>query len=188
MNKSTRTITEAEYKELITTIRTGIPGIIRPNNRVAMALVLEASLGLRIGDVLDLRLCDIIKDGDRMRLDIIEDKTGKKRTFTVPDSVYQYIMLYCIDNEICKDEKIIPIKVREVQRVLATAAESLGYERIGTHSFRKYFATDIYINNNYNIVLVQQLLQHSSAAITQRYIGISTQEIEAALLKHNSLL
>ena len=54
--------------------------------------------------------------------------------------------------------------------------------------FRKFFATEIYVNNNYNIILVQQLLQHSSAAITQRYIGISSKELEDALAGHIELL
>lgn len=36
----------------------------------------------------------------------------------------------------------------------------------------------------YNIALVQQLLQHSSAAVTQRYIGIQQQELEQAIEGH----
>ena len=59
---------------------------------------------------------------------------------------------------------------------------------IGTHSFRKYFATEIYKDNDYNIVLVQQLLQHSSVAITQRYIGITSKIQEDALQKHIHLM
>ena len=64
----------------------------------------------------------------------------------------------------------------------------LGYENISTHSFRKYFATEIYKNNGYDIVLVQHLLQHSSAAITQKYIGIDTKQVEDALQGHVQLL
>ena len=64
----------------------------------------------------------------------------------------------------------------------------LPIEDIGTHSFRKFFATEIYKNNDYNIVLVQQLLQHSSVAITQRYIGISSEMQERALQGHINLI
>ena len=32
------------------------------------------------------------------------------------------------------------------------------------YSFRKWYATEIYKNNGYDIALVQRLLQHSSAA------------------------
>ena len=41
-------------------------------------------------------------------------------------------------------------------------------ENISTHSFRKYFATHIYINNNYNVALVRELLQHSDLKTTQK--------------------
>ncbi|KIR01134.1 Phage integrase [Lachnospiraceae bacterium TWA4] len=58
---------------------------------------------------------------------------------------------------------------------------------IGTHSFRKYFATSIYLENGYNIELVRTLLQHSSSQITQKYIGIGQKDIEDALNKHIKL-
>ena len=66
--------------------------------------------------------------------------------------------------------------------------ENLGFEGIGTHSFRKWYATEIYKANGYDIALVQRLLQHSSAAVTQRYIGIEPQRIEEAILNHVDLL
>ncbi len=43
-------------------------------------------------------------------------------------------------------------------------------------------------NNGYDVALVQRLLQHSSAAVTQRYIGIEPQRIEKAIEGHATLL
>ena len=54
MNKKTLALTEEQYKEIIDTIRTGFLSS-RPNQRIATALVLEANLGLRISDILQLR-------------------------------------------------------------------------------------------------------------------------------------
>ena len=51
-------------------------------------------------------------------------------------------------------------------------------------SFRKFFATEIYKANGYNVALVQKLLQHSSTAVTQRYIGIQQKELETAIENH----
>ncbi len=144
--------------------------------------------GLRIEDILNLHLKDIIRDGDRYRLDITEKKTGKKRTFTVPFPIYQYIKLYAMEKGIGESECLFAIGERAVQKYLKTVAEYLGYDNIGTHSFRKFFATEIYKDNNFNIVLVQQLLQHSSVAITQRYIGITSEMQEKALQGHIRLL
>ena len=62
------------------------------------------------------------------------------------------------------------------------------YEGIGTHSFRKWYATEIYKANGCDIALVQRLLQHSSAETTQRYIGIEPQRIEKAIEGHATLL
>ncbi|MBX4265588.1 tyrosine-type recombinase/integrase [Clostridium estertheticum] len=190
-NKKTVALTEEQYKSIIKIIKEGftVDGkIFKINNRIATILVLEANLGLRIGDVLALTLNSIIRDGYRYRLNIIEDKTDKRRTFTVPIDIYNYIKMYCLENSIRSSAIIFDITERAIQKQLKLACDYLGYENISTHSFRKYFATQIYINNNYNIALVRQLLQHSNTSITQKYIGISTQEVENALLNHIKLL
>lgn len=186
MNKKTVALSREQYNEIIDTLRTGFSGC-RQNNRIATALVLEANLGLRISDIIHLKLNDIVKDGDRYRLDIIEQKTGKKRTFTVPIEIYSYIQQYCIDNDIKSNEVIFNVSERAVQKQLKIVCDYLGYENISTHSFRKFYATNIYVNNNYNVALVQQLLQHSSPVITQRYIGIGTQELEQAIKNNLNL-
>ncbi len=187
VNKKTKALTTAQYKEIITTMKEGFCGC-RPNERVATALVLEGNLGLRVSDVLRLRLCDIVRDGDRFRLSIVEKKTGKQRVFTVPLVIQQYIENYCLRNGIKPTERIFPITTREVQKVLARVCDYLGYEGISTHSFRKWYATEIYNNNGFDIALVQRLLQHSSTATTQRYIGIEPHRIEKAIEGHMQLL
>ena len=182
MNKCTVALTTDQYKEIISTMKKGFTGS-RPNDPIATALMLEANLGLRISDILRLRLSDIVKDGERYRLAITEQKTGKARTFTVPLALYQFIRCYCLDHAIPPEHRIFPLTERTVQRHLQQVCDYLGYAGIGTHSFRKYYATEIYKNNGYNIALVQQLLQHSSTAVTQRYIGIQ-QEVEKAIENH----
>ena len=186
-NKKTHALTQEQYKEIIQTMREGFSGC-RSNDRIATALVLEANLGIRIIDIVNLHLYDIVKDGNRYRLDIVEKKTGKTRTFTVPLDIYSYIQAYCINHEIKPNERIFAITERAIQKQLKIICDYLGYENISTHSFRKFFATEIYLDNNYNLILVQQLLQHSSPAITQRYIGINSKTLEDALEKHVQLM
>ena len=187
MNKKTKALTTEQYTEIILAMKEGFSGC-RPNERIATALVLEGNLGLRISDVLRLRLSDIVRDGDRYRLSIIEQKTGKQRDFTVPLVLKQYIENYCLRNNIRRNETIFPITERAVQKQLAIVCDYLGYEGISTHSFRKWYATEIYKTNGYDIALVQRLLQHSSASTTQRYIGIEPQRIEQAIMNHTQLL
>ena len=80
MNKRTKALTTEQYKEIVATMKQGFCGC-RPNERIATALVLEGNLGLRISDIVKLRPCDIVRDGDRYRLEIVEQKTGKHRIF-----------------------------------------------------------------------------------------------------------
>ena len=187
MNKKTLALTKEQYNEIIKTILNGFSGF-RPNKRLATALTLEANIGIRISDILKLKLNDIVKDGERYRLDIIEQKTNKKRTFTIPFQIYQYIENYCLKNNILPTERMFDITERAIQKQLKIVCEYLGYNGISTHSFRKFFATEIYKNSNYNIVLVQQLLQHSSSAITQKYIGIQQKDLEKAIENHIHLI
>ena len=176
-------LTTDQYKAIIHTMREG-RGSLRANPRCAAVLTAEANLGLRIGDILRLKLSDIVKDGGRYRLNITEEKTGKRRTFTVPGEVYSFLEDYAHDNGIGANETLFPICAYAVQKQLKKVCDMLGYENISTHSFRKWYATDIYNNNGHDIVLVQQLLQHSSPTVTRRYIGISDERVEQAISGH----
>ena len=187
MNKKTLALTEEQFKEVIETMREGFTGC-RPNIRVATALVIEANLGLRISDILKLRLSSIIKDGERYRLDIVEQKTGKRRTFTVPVVIYNYIKMYTLENGIKPNDIIFPLTERAIQKQLKLVVDFLEFEGVGTHSFRKFYATRIYNQNGHNIALVQQLLQHSSPMVTQRYIGIESKKLEEAIEQHICLI
>lgn len=187
MNKKTTALTTAQYQDIIQTMKTGFSGC-RPNERIATALVLEGNLGLRISDILKLRLSDIVRDGERYRLEITEQKTGKQRVFTVPLVIQQYMENYCLRNGIRLNDLMFPITERAVQKQLALVCDYLGYTGISTHSFRKWYATEIYKSSGYDIALVQRLLQHSSAAVTQRYIGMEPQRIEQAIEGHAQLI
>ena len=187
MNKKTKALTTEQYKEIIQIMREGFSGC-RANDRIATALVLEGNLGLRISDIIKLRPCDIVRDGDRYRLEVVEQKTGKRRVFTVPLVIQQYIENYCLRNTVRHTDVIFPITERAVQKQLKIVCDYLGYDGISTHSFRKWYATEIYKANGYDIALVQRLLQHSSAATTQRYIGIEPEKIETAIQNHAQLL
>lgn len=189
-NIKTKILTDQEYELIITSIRRGFTTNgkqIKPNPRIATILTIMANLGLRIGDVMKLRLSDIIRDGNRYRLDIKEQKTGKSREFTVPGEVFTFIQGYALEQEIRPNQKLFPITVRAVQKHLHCTAKYLKLSGVSTHSFRKYFATSIYQDNNYNIELVRTLLQHSNSSITQRYLGVQLPEIEQALQKHIKL-
>ena len=184
---TTVALTAEQYQDIITTMREGGVGF-RANPRVAASLVLEANLGMRIGDILQLRLVDIIRDAGRYRLNIVEEKTGKRRTFSVPAEIYAWLIDYAAAQGIGREERLFPLTVRAVQKALKLVTDYLELENVSTHSFRKYFATDIYRANGNDLALVSKLLQHSSPSITRRYIGISEESMEKAIAGHINLI
>lgn len=190
-NKTTRTITQREFDSIITTTLEGFTtesGVqVRPGRHMATIYTLEINLGLRISDIISLKLSDIVFESGRYHLDIVEQKTGKRRTFTVPTEVYAFIQAYALDRGIKPTQRLFPITTRAVQKHLKLVADHLNLTGIGTHSLRKFFCTSIYNENDFNIELCRVLMQHSSVAITQRYLGIQQKQVEEALKKHIKL-
>lgn len=191
----TRVISIEEYKLILTAIGTGFvyqangtDKKFRPNPRVKLALMLEGNLGIRIGDIVNLSLKSFRNNGTSIILDITEEKTGKSRIFTVPKEVYLVIKEYALDSKLGQEDKLFPLTERAVQKQLKIVCTHLGLEGISTHSFRKFYANEIFNDNEQNIELVRTLLQHSTIAITQKYLGISSKEIEAAISKHVHLV
>lgn len=180
-------LTDTQYTSIIQTLLHGF-GDSRPNPRVAAILTAEANLGMRVGDIVKLRMKDIVRDGNRYRLNVVEEKTGKLRRFTVPDEVYSFLRNYADKQRIADTDLLFPITVRQVQHHLKLVCDFLGYENISTHSFRKWYATDIYNSNGHDIVLVQHLLQHSSPMVTRRYIGVSDERMETAISRHVNII
>lgn len=189
MNKTCKALDKETYELIIKTIRNGFVDEeggyeFKPNNRLATILVVQANFGCRIIDILNLRLNDIVRENGRYHLDIVEQKTGKKRNFTVPDELYDFLKQYVEENRINPLAKIFPVCERAVQKQLKIVTDYLGLDGIGTHSFRKFYATSIYELADYDITVVQTLLQHSSVFTTQRYIGINQKKVEDVIQKH----
>lgn len=185
MNKKCRPLEKEEYEKIIETITFGFEdekGKCYSNKQIASAFVVQANTGLRIGDLLSLRLCDIVKDGNRYHFNNFrEQKTKKIRTFTISPEIYTYMQTYALENGIKPDSKLFNISSRGISKHLKRVCDYLGYERVGTHSFRKMYATEIYHISGNDIALVSILLAHSSVAITQKYIGVTSENIEKAL-------
>lgn len=191
MNYKCRDCTHEEFEQIVNTLRSGFMyhgQKVKSKERIADALVLEANLGIRIGDVLKLRLADFVRDGKDFRINIIEQKTGKKRNFIVPNEVISFINEYCIKWGISREQKLFPFHVRNVQKYLHMVCEILELQKVSTHSMRKFFSTKAYKKNGNDIRLVQKLLQHSSVLVTQNYIGIDTERIDIAIQNNVDLV
>lgn len=194
-NVCTLAVSDDEYREIIKTLEHGFTSELtdeqgnkyhiehRPNHRVAFALKLEYATGLRISDIVKLRQKDIVRDGDRYRLDIKETKTGKKRTSTISKQIYDCIDAYCAEHNIPSDRKIVGGTTYGIQKQLKFVADYLGLKRCSTHSLRKRGAQRLLALSNNNILAVQTWLNHSNAQTTYTYLASGNRELEEALNK-----
>ncbi len=179
-NKTCRPLTDEELEKVIITIRNGYRdkmGVVhRPNPQVSFAIWVEANLGLRISDIKQLKLCNFFKKNiNDYYLSIVEKKTGKRKELYCPSVIYDQIVNYCLDNNINTKQPIIKCSIRNVQKHLKYVSEYLDLgDNISTHSARKRFATQVYEKSNYDLLLLQSILLHSSPDITKRYVGLNT--------------
>ena len=139
---------------------------------VKVALYMEMTLGLRISDIFKINLEQLSKG----RVVVTEEKTGKQNDRDIDEKILINILKLAPQWKGFKGN--LESFSRKAQRQIKKACEELGIEgtNISTHSFRKTYATTVYEDSGNNIQLVKELLNHSSVATTQKYLGVSERE------------
>jgi integrase len=137
--------------------------------------------GLRISDILDLRVKDV---RNKECIYLREEKTGKERKFPINSHLKKIIKEYIQGME---DWKYLftsrkgsnkPITRFRAYSILNKVAIKHGLEHIGTHTLRKTFGYHFHKNYPKKTVELQSILNHSSEEITLKYIGVDQEEID----------
>jgi len=144
------------------------------NERNYILFLIGINTGLRISDILNLR----VRDVEGWNIFIREKKTRKIREIKMPSELKKAVREYIKEKP--KDEYLIKSRVgknKPITRgmayvILNQIAEEFGLERIGTHSLRKTYGYMFYKQFN-DVVALQQMLNHSDPKETLRYIGIN---------------
>lgn len=157
----------------------------KENKRDYCIFVVGINVGLRAGDLLSLKIKDIT-DGNIIfdTVTIKEQKTGKTRNFALNKNAKEAIKIhlnsltdYDFEDYLFKSRKGGHLGVRPLHHIIKTLTKDLGINgNFGTHTLRKTMAYHRYINN-VPLETLQKLLNHSSSAITLRYIGITQKVI-----------
>lgn len=148
--------------------------LLKKGYRDYMLFVLGINTGLRISDILNLKVSDI---KDKSHITIIEKKTGKNKRFLINSMLRTEIDKYIDGME--DDAWLFPSRtgdksISRVQayRILNDVADKLGIEEIGTHTLRKTFGYWHYKQHK-DIAILQDIFNHSAPSVTLRYIGIN---------------
>ena len=162
----------------------------KKNPRDLLLFTAGINLGLRISDLLSLKVGDV-KDhkGDiRDFIYITEQKTKKQRKIALNDGVREALQIYFNKTGVYDLDRYLFIsekskKNRPLTRVRAWQlinewCRKVGIEeRMGTHTLRKTLGYQMR-KKGIAIEVIQAILGHSNAKVTSRYIGISDDELE----------
>jgi len=158
------------------------------NPRDYLLFVFGINSGLRIGDLLTLKLADIkdYKGNIKEYLTIKEQKTGKTRKVffnkQIKEAITYYLKktgIYDLDhylftNEKTKDNKPIT-RIRAYQLINAWCREVGIKYKVGGHTLRKTFGYHMRMQG-ISIERISNLLNHRNIKVTFRYIGINDDE------------
>lgn len=165
-------------------------------SRNKMLFLIGINLSLRISDLVSLKWNFFLKDDMTFRefYRIQPKKTRKTGKFVtlffndvVKKSIVDYIEQYPIidmDGYVFKSrEGCGAITERAVWKIIVDAAAKAEIEHnVGTHSLRKTFGYHVWHNADDKekaLVMLMAIFNHSSVAMTKKYIGIMNEEIES---------
>lgn len=162
-----KTVQPIKDKEKLNQVIDNLGGI-----RNKMLFRLGLNTGLRISDILDLKVSDI-----KRTIELTEQKTGKIKRFQLSDSFYdeliQYIKSYCRGEWLFPSKTGEPLSYAQAYKIIKTAGKKAGIDDIGTHTMRKTFGYYAYNVLKVPIAYIMEALNHSSESHTLRYIGIT---------------
>jgi len=147
-------------------------------------LYLIYSAGLRVGEVVRLRMADI--DSTRMLVHIIQGK-GRKDRYTVLSQAALEVLREYVKK--CRPEKwLFPgddpsrhITERTVQKIFENTKDKAGIKKkISVHTLRHSFATHL-LEGGVDLRYIQELLGHQSSKTTEIYTHVTEKGIKNIL-------
>lgn len=155
--------------------------------------VLSLNVARRCGDIVQLRVQDVLNADGTFKTHIIfdhEQKTGKRSMILLNSKTIEALKIYFDTlKEYRMSDWLFPklnnhsehMSVDGMRRMLQRTIQALGIDmKIGTHSLRKTMPYHIITNstNTEDEVMVSQLLRHSNVKTTYHYIGRSQSEMD----------
>lgn len=150
-----------------------LEGIKNLKHKAILSLVYSA--GLRISELLNLKIKDI--DSDRMRIRISGSKNNRDREVMLSEKILILLRNYFIEYKpkeyLFEGQKGGSYSARSVQEILKKALKKSKIKKHATvHTLRHSFATHL-IENGTDIRIVQELLGHKNIKTTQMYTHIT---------------
>lgn len=161
------------------------------NKKHNLMISLMYSAGLRVSELLNLRLKDL--ELDKNIGWVRKGKGGKDRLFVVAErlkeTISAYIQEYNINYEgwLFQGNKGFHLSIRTVQEIIKRAANRAGIKKHAhPHTLRHSFGTHL-IEDGYDVTTVQSLLGHSSIETTMIYVHVASPKMINVRSPYDSL-
>lgn len=161
----------------------------RERNRAMMLLTFYC--GMRIGEVVSLRIADVINERgevlDEIKLSSAQTKGHKARTVHVPARMQKELKNYIagLKSRTQADFLFRTQKSKHFTSNTATQLLQRIYERSGitgatSHSGRRTFITEL-ANKGVSVRVLAELAGHKNISVTQKYIDINDDMLKKAV-------
>ncbi len=160
--------------------------------RDLLLFTLGINNGLRAGDLLQLKVYQVenLQVGDSIT--VIENKTGKKNVLVINKPSYDALQNFLKTTNKQNEDFLFsgrkgnnPITIPSLNRLIKGWTSAINLKgKYGTHTLRKTWG---YIQRTEFGVPIEKITQrylHASPAVTMRYLGLQTQEVEEILINN----
>ena len=161
----------------------------QPRNQVL--IILGVHTALRISDLLRLTWDDVYdfeQEHVRVSIDITEKKTHKAKTIALNNKAVKALALLAVHSAqkghflIENPQTKKAISRIQAYRIIRSAAEALRFQsRVSCHSLRKTFGYHAW-KSGVSPAIIMEIYNHSSLAVTRRYLGVTQDEKDMVYL------
>lgn len=168
-----------------------IKKLLAGNPRDSLLFTMGINNGLRAGDILRLRVRDVMdaKPGDSIA--IVESKTGKENVLVINRAVHKAIRVYLDAVKPAPDDFLFrsrkgenkPLTVSAVNNYVKGWTSSVNLRgNFGAHSLRKTWGYHQRVAHGVGFEVIAKRFNHGNPAVTMRYLGIEDKEVHAILM------
>lgn len=167
-----------------------ISKLLERSPRDRLLFVMGVNNGIRTGDLLKLKVQDVrhLKSGDYIT--IKESKTKKDNVLVVNKTVYKTLRSY-LDTIEPKDDDYLfksrkgkkPLQTKAVNRMIKIWTKAINLKgNYGSHTLRKTWGYLQRTKHGVGFEIICKRFNHSSPAVTMRYLGIQDKEVHDILM------
>jgi integrase len=167
-----------------------IKKLITDNPRNHLLFVLGINNGLRVGDLLKLKINDVRKLKPGQSIVIRESKTGKNNILMINKTVYKALRIF-LENAGLDDGEYLfasrktkrPLTIQSVNALVKKWAREINLSgNYGAHTLRKTFGYIQRTEFGVGFEVLAKRFNHTSPAVTMRYLGLTSDEVNDVLM------